>query len=127
MRRILAVALLITFGLAGCNKQAPPPPTSPIPGGASIESQLNEQTAPPPPPSPGEPISAGVAAEVPEHEKSLKELTAALQTYMQVSSDYPKDLSALVKMKLLKKMPTPPPGKHFVIDRQNIRVILADQ
>jgi hypothetical protein len=126
MRNLLAVALVITLGLAGCGKQAPPPPPGPNPGGASIESQLTEKAAPPPPSAAGEPISTGVATDVPEQEKSLKELTAALQTYMQVSSDYPKDLNALVKMKLLKKMPTPPPGKRFVIDPKNIRVILAD-
>lgn len=46
---------------------------------------------------------------------------------MQISSDFPKDLNVLVDMKLLPNLPPPPPGKRYVIDRQAVRVSLADQ
>jgi len=45
---------------------------------------------------------------------------------MQVSSDYPKDLQVLVDRKLIPRLPAPPPGKKFAIDRQHVRVILVD-
>jgi hypothetical protein len=129
VKTILFIALMASFGLAGCGKKASPPPPASArqdAGVVSVESTLNAPPTPAPPPAPGQQISANAPTDLPEQEKSLTELTVALQTYMQVSSNYPKDLNDLVKIKLLKKMPVPPPGKKFAIDRQNIRVILVD-
>ena len=58
---------------------------------------------------------------------TVQQISQALQTYMQVSSDFPKDLKVLVDMKLLPSLPPPPPGKQYVIDRKAVRVSLADQ
>ncbi len=45
---------------------------------------------------------------------------------MQVSSDYPKDLSVLVERKLVPRIPPPPPGKRFAIDPKTVSVIVVD-
>jgi hypothetical protein len=58
---------------------------------------------------------------------TVQEISQALQTYMQVSSDFPKDLKVLVDMKLLPNLPPPPPGKQYVIDRKAVTVSLANQ
>ena len=58
---------------------------------------------------------------------TVEALTEALRTYMQVSSDYPKELQALVDRKLIPRLPSLPPGKKFAIDRQNIAVIVVDK
>ena len=126
MKTLLCVGLAVGLGLAGCGKKPAPPPMTEraAVSGVSVASQA--EASAPAPPAVEAPTESGAVSE-PEQELSLKELTAAVQAYMQVSSDYPKDLSDLVKIKLLKKMPTAPPGKKYVIDRQNIRVILADK
>jgi len=77
-----------------------------------------------------EPVSAPapstdpVAASTPV---TVQQISQALQTYMQVSSDFPKDLKVLVDMKLLPNLPPPPPGKQYVIDRKAVTVSLANQ
>jgi hypothetical protein len=127
MKTVVVATLLATLGVAGCSKKTEPPPPEPRPAAAAVSVDATPEAAAPPAPTPNEPPPTGAPASAPEHELSLKELTTAVQTYMQVNPEYPKDLNDLVKMKLLKKMPVPPPGKKFVIDRQNICVILADK
>ena len=78
---------------------------------------------PKPDPAPA-PIADPAAASTPV---TVLQITQALQSYMQVNSDFPKDLKVLVDMRLLPNLPQPPPGKHYVIDRKAVSVSLADQ
>ncbi|MEQ2008616.1 MAG: hypothetical protein ABMA26_17690 [Limisphaerales bacterium] len=92
--------LVLAAGLLGgaCRKKEPPVPVPSVT----------------PPAPPAQPVT-------------VQQISQALQTYMQVSSDFPKDLKVLVDMKLLPNLPPPPPGKHYVIDRQAVRVSVADK
>jgi hypothetical protein len=78
---------------------------------------------PAPVPAPAPSVDPAAAAQP----VTVERISQALQTYMQVSSDFPKDLKVLVDMKLLPNLPPPPPGKQYVIDRKAVRVSLADQ
>lgn len=78
-------------------------------------------------PEPTPPAASSTAPAAPSLPVTLPQVTQALQTYMQVNSDFPKDLNVLVNMKLLPNLPPPPPGKRYVIDRKDVRVSLADE
>lgn len=78
---------------------------------------------PEPVPSPAPSIDPAAASEP----VTVQQISQALQTYMQVNSDFPKDLKVLVDMKLLPNLPPPPAGKQYVIDRKAVSVSLADK
>jgi len=138
MKAPFLLCLAFSAALSACGKKETPPSTAPAPqsgGGVSVEA-LASSAAPAPPPgaaAPNEAPGATAAADgatanmSPEQEASLAEITQAIQTWMQVNSDYPKDFKQLVDAKLIKKLPTPPPGKRLAIDRKTIRVIYVDK
>jgi hypothetical protein len=58
---------------------------------------------------------------------TLEDINQALNSWMQVHSHYPKDLQELADVKLIARLPAPPPGKKYVINQQAAKVELADQ
>ena len=67
-------------------------------------------------------------APVPVHqeakEPTLEDLNSALQVWFTAKGGSPKGFDDLVKAGYLSKVPTPPPGRQYVIDAPNIRVIV---
>ncbi len=57
-------------------------------------------------------------------EPTLEELNSALQVWFTAKGGSPKGFEDLVKAGYLSKVPTPPPGRQYVIDAPNIRVIV---
>ncbi len=54
-------------------------------------------------------------------------LDEILQAWAMSNPELPKDLEEFVRAGMLTKIPTPPPGKRFLIDRKTARVVLANQ
>ena len=54
-------------------------------------------------------------------------LTEALHRYFEAKGQLPQNFQQLVAAKYIDKLPTPPPGKKFAIDRRNLQVVLVNQ
>lgn len=54
-------------------------------------------------------------------------LTEALQRHVEATGKMPADFNALVTGKYISKLPPPPPGKRFAVDRANLQVVLLGQ
>lgn len=70
------------------------------------------------------PAPAPVSFQQEAKEPTLEELNAAVQVWATAKGGSPKGFEDLVKAGYLSKVPTPPPGRTYVIDAPNIRVIL---
>ena len=57
----------------------------------------------------------------------LQVLDEILQAWAMSNPELPKDLEDFVRAGMLTKIPNPPPGKRFMIDRKTGRVVLANQ
>ena len=57
-------------------------------------------------------------------EPTLEELNSALEVWFTAKGGSPKNFEELVQAGYLPKVPTPPPGRTYVIDAPNIRVIV---
>jgi hypothetical protein len=145
--RNLVAALLLTVSVSGCSKkeEAPPPVPAPKPAGASIEATLGDAPAPPQTPAPTAPTATPEAppADVPgdKVEDQLptappnssktspihQPLTATLRNYQVDTGKLPKDFNTLVQANYIDKIPTPPPGKKFALDRLNLQVVIIDR
>lgn len=55
-----------------------------------------------------------------------QELTSALHLFRNDYQKLPPDFETLVKLRYLKAMPQPPPGKHFALDRNRLQVVILD-
>jgi hypothetical protein len=55
----------------------------------------------------------------------LRVMNEALSFWQASGRPFPKDLNDLVASKLLKRLPTPPAGKQFVLDRAGNRIVLT--
>ena len=60
-------------------------------------------------------------------EASLELLNETLKDWLLRHPNFPKDLQEFVTARMLPRMPAAPPGKRFVMDVQQRRVVLADQ
>ena len=60
-------------------------------------------------------------------EAHLRVLTEALQAYMMTKNMLPKELSELVSSGLIPKLPAPPTGQKFEIDKAAAAVVLVAQ
>ncbi len=54
-------------------------------------------------------------------------LTQALITYEESYGGTPNDLNQLVEKSVLDRLPVPPPGRKFTIDRVKHEVVLVNQ
>lgn len=55
----------------------------------------------------------------------LRALNAALSFWLAAGRPFPKDLYELAAAKLIPRVPAPPPGQRFVLDRAGNQVLLA--
>lgn len=88
---------LLAFALPGCKKR-------------SVAAPVSAQPAQPPNP-----------------EKDLPELTMAVRAYYLSQGKHPATLDDLVQARCLPGLPTPPPGKKYVIDAKKLEAALVDQ
>lgn len=65
------------------------------------------------------PTSAATAKE-----PTQEELNTALQVWFTARGGTPGSFEDLVKAGFISKVPTPPPGREYVIDKQTLRVLL---
>ena len=98
MNRLLLCALLVAIPLAACKRK-------PAAGA----------TAPEAPAAPSNP------------EVDLKALNAAVVAYAMGQLKEPATLDDLVKTGFIKRLPTPPPGKKYVLDAKKSSVLLVDE
>ena len=98
MNRLLLCALLVVLPLAACKRK-------PAAGA----------TAPEAPAAPSNP------------EVDLKALNAAVVAYAMGQLKEPATLDDLVKTGFIKRLPTPPPGKKYVLDAKKSSVLLVDE
>ena len=98
MRWLLLCALLVALPLAACKRK-------PAAGA----------TAPEAPAAPSNP------------EADLRTLNDAVRAHVMGQLKEPTTLEDLVKTGFIKRLPTPPPGKKFVLDGKNSSVLLVDQ
>lgn len=128
----LSLVLVGLLAWSACRKRSTPAPA---------ESPTNSAPAPPAATAPAAPGSSAAAfapeiaaAAMKPFEKDLdskspndhlRVLNEALTFWMASGRPFPKDLNELVTGKLLKRLPAPPPGKQFVLDRAKSQVVLA--
>lgn len=98
MNRLLLCALLFVLPLAACNRK-------PATTGSAPE-------APAAPPNP---------------EVDLKALNEAVRAHIMGQLKEPATLEDLVKAGFIKRLPTPPLGKKYVLDAKKVAVLLVDQ
>ncbi len=128
----LSLVLVGVLALSACRKRSAPAPA---------ESPANPEPAPP---AATGPVTAGgaatpfapevAAASMKPFEKDLdskspndhlRVLNEALTFWLASGRPFPKDVNEFVTGKLLKRLPVPPPGKQFVLDRVKSQVVLA--
>ena len=56
-----------------------------------------------------------------------RKLTEAIQQYYEANGKYPADWPVLVTGKYIAKIPQPPAGKRYAIDRTHMQVVLLNQ
>lgn len=92
--RLYIIALLCVTSLVACKRQKPEPP-------------------PPPPP-----------VDVNAKEPTLAEMNEAIQVWFTSRGRPPENLEDLAKAHFISKVPTPPAGRQYVIDKEKLRVVL---
>lgn len=104
------ICLFTAVSLAGCGKSAAPAPA------AESRATTNELTAPPPAAAAPAPDTA------PTDEAALNELlgqlTQVARKFAAEQQRVPQSLEELVARGYLSRVPTPPPGRAFVINQQ---------
>jgi len=93
----------------GCRKSetpSTPPPGSPA---AKALNEMDQKLA-----------SGDVQAQ-------LQVMSQLLQAWVMTKNSFPTSVDEFVQAKMIAKVPAAPAGKKFVIDRQGVRVVLADQ
>lgn len=96
MMKLLILSLVCVSAVSGCRKRPESKaPSAPVP---AVQKDLKEPT--------------------------LEELNAALEVWFTAKGGSPMGFDDLVKAGYLSKVPTPPPGRQYVIDAQKLRVVL---
>ena len=80
---------------------------------AGCERKKLEAVSPPPAPP---------AASV--KEPTIEELNEAVQAWFTSRGRPPESFEQMAQARFLPKVPTPPPGRQYVIDREKLRVVL---
>jgi hypothetical protein len=138
MKPLLIVCVLATVISVGCRKRAGS--TSEGASGASPVASGEASAAQTPKgafvPALAVPTDSSAAKAQTELDKKLgsgnpqlqvQVLDEILQAWAMSNPELPKDLEEFVRAGMLTKIPTPPPGKRFMIDRKTGRVVLANQ
>jgi ABC-type Fe3+-hydroxamate transport system substrate-binding protein len=80
------------------------------------------------PPAPGVvAASAEAPTDEPSGQVSLEQINKAMKEYIVISPTPPSDLAELYRAKLIPKIPVPPPGKVYVVDKKKAQVALVNQ
>lgn len=93
--RPLLIGFLCAAAFVACKKKSASPPASPSAENVSIAK-----------------------------EPTLNELNDAVQAWFTSRGQAPASFEELAKAKFISKVPTPPPGRQYVIDKENLRVLL---
>jgi hypothetical protein len=101
---VLLSACLVTGG--GCNRKKRGGPTAPQFSAEAMQAVVEAERS---------------------TQGSLTLLDETLKNWLLRHPSYPKELQEFVTTGMLPRLPTPPPGKKFVIDPQRKSVVLADQ
>ncbi len=127
--KLLLLALCALVGLAGtaCRKAVGPSTTdNPTPSAAA--KTPNTEPSEPGTFAPNiasdamRPFQKDLESNSPD--SHLRALNAALTFWLAAGRPFPKDLNQLATGKLITHVPTPPPGKQFVLDRDSNQVLL---
>ena len=94
MRSLLLALLCGTASLVACKKKSVPPPPPPTDPAASLK------------------------------EPTLEELNLAVQAWFTSRGQAPASLEEMAKARFIPKVPTPPPGREFVIDKEKLCVVV---
>lgn len=138
MKRTLICCLLTVLVASGCRKKSSPSSEgssgSPaVPGGDSSKTQTPAGAFVPPLAVPPDSPAAKAQTELDRKlasgnpQMQVQVLDELLQAWAMSNPELPKDLEDFVRTGMLTKLPTPPPGKRFLIDRKTGRVVLANQ
>lgn len=76
-----------------------------------------KKPAPAPAPVPSEAVTIA-------KEPTLNELNEAVQAWFTSRGQAPNSLEELAKARFISKVPTPPPGRQYIIDKEKLRVVL---
>ena len=117
---------ILALCLTGCKKSAPPEPAAAASQSTAPATPVAD-AAPPPPPAPPVPGGAAPTASADGDEPGLAEVNRALSAYLMGQLKAPDKLEDLVKAGLIKRLPTPPPGKRYVLNGNKTTVVLADR
>lgn len=138
MKLALVLCLIAVLVHSGCRKRSNPPAgsspeTSVDPHGATTKVQTPAGAFVPPLAVPPDSPAAKAQTELDRKLASgnpqlqLQVLDELLQAWAMSNPDLPKDLEEFVRAGMLTKIPPPPSGKRFLIDRKAGRVVLANQ
>jgi hypothetical protein len=124
MRLPWQLCLVFCLGFFGCGKKPTPPEPAVVPSAPAAVS-IQAENAPPPPP----PVSSPDGTPAPEAPQGPREvpmdvesLNTILGNYIVATDKVPKSFEEMVKLKLIPRVPTPPPGKKYVIDPVSLKV-----
>jgi hypothetical protein len=135
-RQFLLIGLLL---LPACRKPAKEPTPGGDSSGASVDSGKPisvlpvDNAAPPPPPPPdsstagGYADPVGAAASPREQPMDIGSLNTVLRNYIGATDKVPKSIEEMVKLKLLPRMPSAPPGKKLVLDTRRQEIVLQNK
>ena len=136
MKKPSCVLLLLGLALSGCGQKETPAlqsaPKAPPVAAPAVPALTSPPAAPPPPGAAKAAAIVSAPAEVPSYEgkDEAEKLTAALHDYYArngAAAPMVTSFDTLVKARVLKSVPVPPPGKKYVIDTKNIAVRLENQ
>lgn len=109
------VALSLILGALvltpACRKKSAPAITKPPPGSAAAAA-LNEMD---------QKLASG------DVQVQLQILNQLLQAWVMSKNSFPESVDEFVKAGTIAKVPAPPAGKKFSIDRQAVKITLSDQ
>ena len=138
MKHLILWSLLAAALAVGCRKRSTGPapdagagaPSQPSSGGATTPAPAGTFT-----PAPAVPADSPAAKAQKELDQKLASgnvqlqlqvLDDLVQSWVMSKGSLPKELEELVQAKMLTSLPTPPPGKRFVIDPKRGHVVLGN-
>lgn len=123
--------------VVGCHKENPTPPSATpnaaennIPGStaeptaAAPAANATPASAPATPPEYVPRPAAPLVVTTSDPSAATAELTQALRKYSMENRRVPKTVEELISAGYVKALPTPPPGKKFVVDPKRVEVKL---
>lgn len=96
--RIILISLLCVSSLLACKKRKPEVAPAPAPAAETTAADAKEPT--------------------------LEELNLSVQAWFTSRGRAPESLEEMAKARFLSKVPTPPAGRQYVIDKEKLRVVL---